>query len=244
MEPIKFKEAYDKQLGAGDNPNTGDLHFVRAIDTNAPDRVFLISCWKPNAEELARIIATGEVYIGLMANPTYPTQPPVSVMGLNPFAKEGDELHGQYANPFIVIAEGAPIPVTPEFFKYVEAGGSVAGLVADDKIFAEAIAERVARNAAEKTKTAEETLQALTEVAKKREGAELCEANIMTPFNVLHPTDGSVKVQPYFRENPEGFVLEKIVTMHDEISHVVGSVYYELGVIQAKALTNFRELTS
>ena len=85
MHPTKFKQAYEKPLGAGDNPNTGDLPYVVARDPNTPGPVMLVSCWKLSPEELARVIETGEVYVAVMAHPEYRTQPPISLHGFNPF---------------------------------------------------------------------------------------------------------------------------------------------------------------
>lgn len=84
MIPTNFKGAYLKELGAGDNPNTGSLPWVVCRDKNTPGVVAVMSCWKPSEEELARINKTGEVYIAVMASEKRPTQPPVWVMGVNP----------------------------------------------------------------------------------------------------------------------------------------------------------------
>jgi hypothetical protein len=89
MKPIKFEEAYARKLGAGDNPNTGDLPYVVATQgaIYGPDGpVFLVSCWEPSADELAAINATGKVWLAVMANRYYPTQPPVLATGFNPFS--------------------------------------------------------------------------------------------------------------------------------------------------------------
>jgi hypothetical protein len=85
MYPVRFKEAYEQTLGAGENPNCGDLPYVVAKDPATPGPVVLVSCWEPSEEELAEIIRTKKVFIGVMANPTYRTQPPVYVMGVDPF---------------------------------------------------------------------------------------------------------------------------------------------------------------
>lgn len=139
MNPVKFKQAYGKELGAGDNPNTGDLPFCRAIEPTIPGRVFLISCWQPTKEELERIIATGEIYIGIMGHPSYATQPPVCVMGLNPFAKDGEEKH-TYGTVFKVINEGALIPVPVGMYDMRAKG--MDRCVEDDSVFSpEALAE-------------------------------------------------------------------------------------------------------
>jgi len=85
MYPINFKQAYEVPLGAGDNPNTGDLPFVVARDPRTPGPVMLVSCWKLTEEELAEVKATGCIYVAVMANPEYRTQPPIAVHGKSPF---------------------------------------------------------------------------------------------------------------------------------------------------------------
>lgn len=85
MYPITFKQAYDKPLGAGDNPNTGDLPFVVARDPNTPGPVMIVSSWRLTEEELAEINATGRVFVAVMAHPKHRTQPPISIHGLDPF---------------------------------------------------------------------------------------------------------------------------------------------------------------
>lgn len=97
MHPIKFDQAYEKPLGAGDNPNTGDLHYCVARDNNTLAKasitarpVHLISCWQLSPEELKNVQETGVVYLAIMAHEEYRTQVPVSVMGFNPFTDYGD----------------------------------------------------------------------------------------------------------------------------------------------------------
>lgn len=89
MYPINFKEAYDKKLGAGDNPNTGDLAYVIARDPNTPGPVFVVSCWRLTEEELAEVNATGQVYVAVMAHEEFRTQPPISLHGKSPFEYPG-----------------------------------------------------------------------------------------------------------------------------------------------------------
>lgn len=103
MRPTTFDEAYIKPLGAGDNPNTGDLPFCRAIDPNTKGPVFLISCWLLLEQEIEEIKKTGRIYVGVMAHPDAPTQPPICVMGNNPFT-------GYAEGNFIRIEEDAIIP--------------------------------------------------------------------------------------------------------------------------------------
>lgn len=140
MQPTTFPQAYIKPLGAGDNPNTGDLPFVRAIDRNTPGRVFLISAWQPTEEERARIAAGGPVYVGVMASPLHPTQPPICVMGADPFS--------DYSNPFVAIEYGAPIPVPSGFRAALEDPDKVpAGIYFNDEIFREAQVEQIIQDA-------------------------------------------------------------------------------------------------
>jgi hypothetical protein len=84
MTPTKFKGAYLRELGAGDNPNTGDLPYCVCTAKDTPGVVMLLSCWRPTDEELEALIKNREVYLAVMASPKRPTQPPVSVMGVNP----------------------------------------------------------------------------------------------------------------------------------------------------------------
>lgn len=97
MIPVIFPQAYSKPLGAGDNPNTGDL--PRAIglatgelpvcvglDPKIAHRICaVVSCWEPSEEELAEMMRTKKIYIGVMASQAWPTQPPIWVLGYNPF---------------------------------------------------------------------------------------------------------------------------------------------------------------
>lgn len=90
MTPFKFEEA-DRVLGAGENPNTRDMHVVTAMDPelDGTGRGIIVSCWEPNAEELAEFLKTKRVYIGVMCHLSHPTQPPVCVMAFNPFEHYG-----------------------------------------------------------------------------------------------------------------------------------------------------------
>lgn len=85
MYPVKFPEAYEQPLGAGDNPNTIDLPYRVARDPQTPGLVMLVSCWELSPEERAEVAKTGRVYVAVMAHPEYRTQPPVSLHGFNPF---------------------------------------------------------------------------------------------------------------------------------------------------------------
>lgn len=84
MIPQHFKGAYLKELGAGDNPNTGDLPRMVMLDPSTPGVCISVSCWKPNAEEIAEINRTGEVWAGIMAPLRRPTQPPIWLLGIDP----------------------------------------------------------------------------------------------------------------------------------------------------------------
>jgi hypothetical protein len=50
----------------------------------------VVSCWKPTAEELAEIQRTGRVWLVIYGQ----TMPPVSVEGISPFGRVGDERRG------------------------------------------------------------------------------------------------------------------------------------------------------
>jgi hypothetical protein len=132
MKAVEFEEAYDKKLGAGDNPNTNDLPYCRAVSKDAPGVVFLMSAWEPSPVELERIIAGGKVYIGVMASATLPTQPPICVMGANPFT--------EFANPFIKISEGDLIPVPSGVWPEKDLPR---GVVVNDEIFAKTLDEKI-----------------------------------------------------------------------------------------------------
>jgi hypothetical protein len=88
MRYTDFEEA-NRTLGAGDNPNTGDLRVVTAIDPETPGVGMIISCWEPSAEELAEFLKTKKIYLGVMCNLQAPTQPPVCIYGFNPFLYHG-----------------------------------------------------------------------------------------------------------------------------------------------------------
>lgn len=89
MTPFKFEES-DRVLKAGDNPSTGDLHIVTAIDPELPEGFgVIVSCWQPSTEEVTEFLKTGRIYIGVMCDLLKPTQPPIYAMGLNPFKELG-----------------------------------------------------------------------------------------------------------------------------------------------------------
>lgn len=111
MKPIKFSHAYETPLGAGDNPNTGDLPICIARDpdtlkhadpTNRP--VHVVSCWQLTPEELDNINKTGVLYVAVMSNEHSRTQPPISIMGFNPFTDYGEE-HNYVGVPRSLAAE-------------------------------------------------------------------------------------------------------------------------------------------
>jgi hypothetical protein len=129
MKAIEFKESYTKKLGAGDNPNTNDLAICRAVGSHIPNRAFVVSCWEPSEEELAAIIRDKKIYLAVMANPQYPSQPPVSIAGVNPMDPDS-------GYNLVAVPEGELIPVTSEYLAQLkEAGNSPVGVVADDKFF-------------------------------------------------------------------------------------------------------------
>lgn len=84
MHPIPFPQAYQKPLGAGDNPNTGELPRVVCLDPQTPGVCMSVSCWEPSEEELTAIIRDKRVYISIMASLKHPTQPPCCAIGINP----------------------------------------------------------------------------------------------------------------------------------------------------------------
>jgi len=91
MKPDQFEQAYDKKLGAGDNPNTGDLPYRIGADPQTPGPVFCVSCWELSEEELANVMKTKRVFVAVMAHPEHRTQPPIAVHGFNPFLDYGDQ---------------------------------------------------------------------------------------------------------------------------------------------------------
>jgi len=99
MKAITFPQ-FNRDLGAGDNPNTVNLPIAISLHPDpiyrpseqAPKGVaFCISRWKLSPEELARIAERGEVWLGVMCPPDRPTQPPVFLTVNNPFTEEGYE---------------------------------------------------------------------------------------------------------------------------------------------------------
>jgi hypothetical protein len=114
MIPINFEEAYSKPLGAGNNPNTGDLPRCVAVDPNTPGVVMIVSCWEPSPAEWEIMKRDKKIYIGVMASPQAQTQPPICVIGANPFTALGD--------PWIRVDEKRqdyPSPHDPVVVKFV-----------------------------------------------------------------------------------------------------------------------------
>lgn len=71
-------------FGAGGNPNTGDLEVTMAFDHHTPGRPFSVSVWEPSEEELAEIIQTKRIYLGVMGTGMMP----VWMTGHDPFRPE------------------------------------------------------------------------------------------------------------------------------------------------------------
>lgn len=88
MQPIEFKEG-THVLGAGDNPNTGAMHVVTALDPETLGVGFVVSCWEPSEDELAELITNKKIYLTVMCNIQAPTQPPICAMSFNPFVHYG-----------------------------------------------------------------------------------------------------------------------------------------------------------
>jgi hypothetical protein len=84
MIPAEFKEQYGKELGAGNNPNTGSLPRVVCIDPRAPGVAVSLSCWELAPQELEEVKQTGKIWIGVMCSKKNPTQPPIYALGCNP----------------------------------------------------------------------------------------------------------------------------------------------------------------
>lgn len=84
MIPTNFNGAYSKPLGAGDNPNTGELPRVVCLDNATPGVCVVLSCWEPSDEEIEAIVRDRKVYVGVMAGLRHPTQPPIYCIGVNP----------------------------------------------------------------------------------------------------------------------------------------------------------------
>jgi hypothetical protein len=102
MKYVDFDKA-DRTLGAGNNPNTGDLRIGYAADKKeSPGVVFLVSCWELGDEELELIQKTKRVYLSVMANPLHPTQPPVSLSVIDPYLPAEE---GGYANAYTVVKD-------------------------------------------------------------------------------------------------------------------------------------------
>lgn len=90
MKYIVFDE-HTRILGAGNNPNTGDLAIAVAESPDTPGVVFVVSCWEPSDQELEQIIKNRKIYLAVMADPRAPTHAPVSIHGHNPFKDYGDQ---------------------------------------------------------------------------------------------------------------------------------------------------------
>jgi hypothetical protein len=88
MKYIDFEQATET-IGAGNNPNTGDLRVATAKDPLTPGVYFFVSCWEPSAEELAEIQRTGKVFLAVMTNGASGPAP-VSMHGFNPFTSYGE----------------------------------------------------------------------------------------------------------------------------------------------------------
>ncbi len=89
MKPTTFSGAYDKPLGAGDNPNTVPLPYTLAVNDEVYTQdgpCFMVSCWELSGEDLAEIIKTGKIYLSVMSGTQRPTQPPVIITAENPQA--------------------------------------------------------------------------------------------------------------------------------------------------------------
>ena len=90
MKATGFKES-NRVLGAGNNPNTDQLPIAISVH---PDPVYngtvtIFSKFKLSSEELQRIAETGELWVGVMANPGQPTQPPILPTVWDPFKDLG-----------------------------------------------------------------------------------------------------------------------------------------------------------
>lgn len=91
---IPFEQA-DRIIGAGNNPNTGDLQYALGSDPITNQHVkegerapgFMVSCWQLSDRELKRVIESGKVYLAIMCHPDHPIQPPVCIIGQNPFTE-------------------------------------------------------------------------------------------------------------------------------------------------------------
>ena len=90
MKPTSFPET-NQVLLPGNNPNTGQLPIAYAMDPQikSPGICIIFSKWKPDEEELKRIIERKEVWIGVMTSTDHPTQPPIYCVGYHPFNELG-----------------------------------------------------------------------------------------------------------------------------------------------------------
>lgn len=85
-----FKET-NLMLGAGNNPNTGDLPIAISLSPRAQGVAFCVSKWKMTPEEKEHFLKTGEIWLSIMAPLNHPTQPPVSLCVFNPFTDYGND---------------------------------------------------------------------------------------------------------------------------------------------------------
>lgn len=106
MQPIKFEEA-TRVLGAGDNPNTGDMWVVTALDPETKGVGIIVSCWEPTEAEFEEFVKNKKLYIGVMCNLQQPTQPPICATPLNPFIHSGYRAI-QHRNGIERMFEGKP----------------------------------------------------------------------------------------------------------------------------------------
>lgn len=88
MTPIKFKES-NIVMGAGKNPNTGDLPAVIAFDQES-QRNMVVSCWQLDTEEMQRIKETGKLWVCIMGV----RMPPIMPTVYNPFTEHGMKIFG------------------------------------------------------------------------------------------------------------------------------------------------------
>jgi hypothetical protein len=109
-------------IGAGDNPNTEDLHVRLYTDPGIDFQIeqenlgkpeeekkaapaFLISCFELSEPELATLAATKKLWLHIMCHPQHPTMPPVSLSPYNP-----EQLGFKPVNP----TNEAQVTETPE----------------------------------------------------------------------------------------------------------------------------------
>lgn len=84
MKPTSFKET-NLVLDPGNNENTDQLPIAICTHPDySPGVAFFISKWKFSPEELARVMETGEIWVGVMCT----RQPPIMPMAFNPFTED------------------------------------------------------------------------------------------------------------------------------------------------------------